>query len=122
MSDNRNELLAQLRDAVMLREWLQRKLAADADQRIADLVRQLRGYGVERVFTELEANPPEQTKQQRGLLLGGWNQSTEDGKHKIVAALTPTLELVLLDNEPTSKLYADWAVSFSERADPWGRR
>ena len=70
MRDNRDELLAELREALTERLWLARKIrdsggasgrdacrATDADQRISALVIQLRGSGVERVFCELEARP-----------------------------------------------------------------
>ena len=69
MSDTRDELLAALRDALEERLWLHRKMcetgastrdvnrAGHADHSIVDLLIQLRGSGVERVFCELEARP-----------------------------------------------------------------
>jgi hypothetical protein len=127
MSDNRNELLAHLRDAARERQWLVEKTAdfgpssrdlcraRDADARISDLVCRLRGYGVEQVFAELEAEPhPEQTKQQRLLLARGGDQSSADGKQRIVVNFTPTVALELERDDDAT---ADWAVYLSERAD-----
>ncbi len=70
MSDTRDELLAALRDALEERLCLHRKMcdsrgasardanrAGHADHSIVDLLIQLRGSGVERVFCELEARP-----------------------------------------------------------------
>ena len=68
MSDHRDELLAHLRDALRRRYWLQRKMddtgpslydtsrAVWADEEISDLVWYLKGYGVEGLFAELEAD------------------------------------------------------------------
>ena len=70
MSNTRDELLAELREALTERLWLHRKMcetpttssrdsrrAADADHTIVDRLIRLRGSGVERVFCELEARP-----------------------------------------------------------------